>query len=77
MDRGRFNVLSFFLPAYRISDSVWFRMVGSKWGGRGYLVRAVGRWVILAPLLCVLPVGELGLGLVGFLWGAAVMKGKA
>ena len=51
-------------------------MVDGKWGGRGYLVRAVGRWVILAPLLCVLPVGELGLGLVWILWGAAVMKGK-
>lgn len=42
-------------------------MVGSMWGGRGYLVRAVGGWVKSWLLLCVLLAGELGLGLVGFL----------
>ena len=52
MDRGRFNLLPFFLLPYRLSDRVWFRMVDGKWGGRGYLVRAVGGWVIPAPPLC-------------------------
>lgn len=66
MDRGRFNLLSFFILTYRLSDRVWFRMVGSKWGGRGYLVRAVGGWVKSWLLLCALLAGELGLGLVGF-----------